>query len=78
MKDTHLRKRLRQLFALSIEFIPLRWVLPLMIKLPFDRLYSFMDKLWKGYCIKQREFPYKLTFREYADSVFSYFRSRYY
>jgi len=71
-------KRLRQLFALSIEFPPVRWLLPLLIKLPFDPLYSILDKIWKGYCIKQREFPYRLSFREFAGSVFSYFRSRYY
>lgn len=78
LPDTEKRKRLRHLFALSIEFKPVKWILPLLIKLPADRFYSFMDKLWKGYCIKQREFPYKLTFKEYAGSVFSYFRSRYY
>lgn len=72
------RKRLRMLFALSIEFIPIRWLLPLLMELPLDGLYSLADKVWKGYCIKQREFPYKLSLREYAGSVLSYFRSRYY
>lgn len=76
--DTAQRKRIRHLFALSIEFKPLRRLMPLLIRIPGDRLYSFLDKLWKGYCIKQREFPYKLSFREYAGSMFSYFRSRYY
>jgi anaerobic magnesium-protoporphyrin IX monomethyl ester cyclase len=78
MDDTDRTKRLRQLFALSIEFRLFRAMLPMLLKLPFDGLYSFLDKLWKGYCIKQREFPYKLTLREYAESVLSYFRSRYY
>lgn len=76
--DLEKRKRLRHLFAISIDFKPVRWFLPLLIRIPADVFYSFMDKLWKGYCIKQREFPYKLTFKEYAGSVFSYFRSRYY
>lgn len=72
------RKRLRQLFAISIEFKPMRFMLKILIRLPFDFLYGFLDKLWKGYCIKQREFPYKLSFREYASSMLTYFRSRYY
>lgn len=73
-----LRKRIRHLFALCIEFKVFRHILPLLINLPIDRFYAFLDKLWKGYCIKQREFPYKLSLKEYAGSVFSYFRSRYY
>lgn len=78
LKDLPARKRVRHLFALSIEFRLVRWMLPVLIRLPLDPLYSFLDKLWKGYCIKQREFPYKLTLREYALGVLSFFRSRYY
>jgi len=78
LPDMNKRKRQRHLFALSIEFPPIRWMLPLLVRIPADGFYSLLDKLWKGYCIKQREFPYKLTFREYAGSIFSYFRSRYY
>ncbi len=78
LPDTEKRKRLRHLFALSIEFKQMKRLLPFLVNLPADGFYSFLDKLWKGYCIKQREFPYKLTFKEYAGSVFSYFKSRYY
>ncbi len=78
LPDNDRRKRLRQLFALSIEFKPMRYMLKTLIKLPLDCLYGFLDKLWKGYCIKQREFPYKLSFREYVSSMLTYFRSRYY
>lgn len=49
-----------------------------LIDLPLDPVYDIMDKLWKGYCIKQREFPYKLTIGEYIRSVITYFRSSYY
>ena len=45
---------------------------------PLDPFYSILDKLWKGYCIKQRELPYKLTLKEYFSGVLAYFRSRYY
>lgn len=72
------RERLRKLFALAIEFPMLRDALEELVTLPLDPLYDLMDKLWKGYCIKQREFPYKLTAGEYLRSVITYFRSRYY
>ncbi len=70
--------RLRKLFALAVEFPVVRWMLPLLMKLPLDRLYDFADKLWKGYCIKRREFPYRMTVGEYARDITQYFRSRYY
>lgn len=70
--------RLRKLFALSVEFRWMRRILPLLTRLPLTPLYDMADKLWKGYCIKQREFPYKLSFREYARNVIQYFKSRYY
>ena len=76
--DIDKRKRLRQLFALGIEFSLVRKMMLFLVKLPVDPVYSFFDKLWKGYCIKQREFPYKLSFSEYASNILSYFRSRYY
>jgi len=72
------RERLRKLFALDIEFPMLRDAVDELVTLPLDRLYDLMDKLWKGYCIKQREFPYRLTAGEYLRSVVTYFRSRYY
>jgi radical SAM superfamily enzyme YgiQ (UPF0313 family) len=76
--DRDRRERLRKLFALAIEFPMLRDGIGELIDLPLDRLYDLMDKVWKGYCIKQREFPYKLSLGEYLRSVVTYFRSRYY
>lgn len=78
LPDNDRRKRLRQLFAICIEFKAARYMLKTLMRLPLDGLYGFMDKLWKGYCIKQREFPYKLTLREYVSGVLTYFSSRYY
>jgi len=76
--DRKSRERLRKLFALAIEYPMLRDNIDTLIRIPLDPLYDIMDKLWKGYCIKQREFPYKLTAGEYIRSVITYFRSRYY
>ncbi len=76
--DRNRRERLRKLFALAIEYPMLRDNIGTFINLPLDPVYDIMDKLWKGYCIKQREFPYKLSAAEYIRSVITYFRSRYY
>ncbi len=78
LPDRKRRERLRALFALSVEFPPLRWCTGFLTRLPLGGLYSFMDKIWKGYCIKQRIFPYRLTLGEYFRDVVSYFRSNYY
>ncbi|MDM7993378.1 MAG: radical SAM protein [Candidatus Fermentibacter sp.] len=76
--DRKRRERLRALFALSVEFPILMKLAGFLTRLPLGGLYSFMDKIWKGYCIKQRIFPYRLTAAEYARDVISYFRSNYY
>jgi radical SAM superfamily enzyme YgiQ (UPF0313 family) len=76
--DRKKRERLRKLFALAIEYPMLRDNVRTLINLPLDPVYDIMDKLWKGYCIKQREFPYKLTIGEYIRSIITYFRSSYY
>ncbi len=76
--DRRRRERLRKLFALAIEYRMVRDNIETLIDLPLDTVYDFADKLWKGYCIKQREFPYKLTVMEYIRSVITYYRSNYY
>jgi len=78
MDQMNSRKRLRQLFALGVEFRLIKKLIPFLIKLPLGAFYGILDKVWKGYCIKQREFPYKLSFKEYISNIFLYFRSRYY
>ncbi|MBN1434331.1 B12-binding domain-containing radical SAM protein [Candidatus Fermentibacterales bacterium] len=72
------RERLRKLFALAIEFPFLRAFLRTLLRTPLDGLYDKLDKLWKGFCFKFREFPYRLGFGEFARIVLTYFRSRYY
>jgi len=76
--DRKKRERLRKLFALAVEYPMVADNIRTLIDIPFDPLYDIIDKLWKGYCIKQREFPYKLSVMEYVRSVITYFRSRYY
>jgi hypothetical protein len=71
-------ERLRKLFPLAVESKLIRRLLPGLLKLPLDGLWALIDKLWKGYCIKHRELPYRLSPREYLLSLKQYVASSYY
>jgi anaerobic magnesium-protoporphyrin IX monomethyl ester cyclase len=67
-------ENLQKLFALGVEF---PWLLPAirrMIRLPSNRLFWLVYKLWKGWAIKKRMFPFTMTPREYLDSALYYMR----
>jgi anaerobic magnesium-protoporphyrin IX monomethyl ester cyclase len=67
-------ENLQKLFALGVEA---PWLLPLirrLIRLPSNRLFWFVYKTWKGWAIKNRMFPFKMTPREYLDSALYYMR----
>jgi len=67
-------ENLQKLFALGVEY---PWLLPLirrLIRLPSNRLFWLAYKLWKGWAIKNRMFPFKMTAREYLDSALYYMR----
>jgi anaerobic magnesium-protoporphyrin IX monomethyl ester cyclase len=67
-------ENLQKLFALGVEF---PWLLPAirrMIRLPSNRLFWLVYKLWKGWAIKNRMFPFEMTPREYLDSALYYMR----
>jgi radical SAM superfamily enzyme YgiQ (UPF0313 family) len=67
-------ENLQKLFALGVEF---PWLLPAirrLIRMPTNRLFWLVYKLWKGWAIKNRMFPFKMTVREYLDSALYYMR----
>jgi radical SAM superfamily enzyme YgiQ (UPF0313 family) len=69
-------ENLQKLFALGVEF---PWLLPVirhLIRLPANSLFWLVYKLWKGWAIKNRMFPFKMTPREYLDSALYYMRIR--
>ncbi|MBU1626197.1 radical SAM protein, partial [bacterium] len=78
IKDKKKVERLRDLFLLIVEFPMLLHITKFLISLPLDSLYYFADKVWKGYCNKHRIYPYKLTPKEYFDSLIIYFKANYY
>ena len=69
-------ENLQKLFALGVEFPWLRPVIRRLIRLPSNQLYWLVYKLWKGWAIKNRMFPFKMTPREYLDSALYYMRIR--
>ena len=67
-------ENLQKLAPLAIEF---PWLLPAirrLIRLPPNKLFWLAYKLWKGYALKYRMFPYKMTAKEYLTSVLYYMR----
>ncbi len=69
-------ENLQKLFALGVEF---PWLVPAirrLIRLPSGRVFWLAYKLWKGYAIKKRMFPFGMTPREYLDSALYYMRIR--
>jgi anaerobic magnesium-protoporphyrin IX monomethyl ester cyclase len=69
-------ENLQKLFALAVEFPFLVPLVKLLIKLPRNRLFWLVYKIWKGYAIKRRMFPFRLTPREYVSAAWQYMRIR--
>jgi hypothetical protein len=67
-------ENLQKLFALGVEFPRLLPILRRLIRLPSNRFFWLVYKLWKGWAIKNRMFPFKMTPREYLDSALYYMR----
>jgi radical SAM superfamily enzyme YgiQ (UPF0313 family) len=67
-------ENLQKLFALGVEF---PWMLPVIrrvIRWPSNQLFWLVYKLWKGWAIKNRMFPFKMTLKEYIESALYYMR----
>jgi len=69
-------ENLQKLFALAVEFPSLVPLVKLLIKLPRNKLFWLVYKIWKGYAIKRRMFPFRLTPREYVSAAWQYMRIR--
>ncbi len=73
-KEKQQIENLQKLFALGVQFPRLLPVIRVLIRLPSNRLYWFIYKMWKGWAIKSRIFPFRMTLREYLDSALYYMR----
>jgi len=62
-------ENLQRLFGVAVEW---PWLIPLVrrvVRWPHNALFWWVYKLWKGYTIKSRIHPVKLSFREYVFTV---------
>ncbi len=62
-------ENLQKLFAVTVQW---PWLLPLvrqLIRLPKNRAFWLVHKLWKGYTIARRIHPVRLSAAEYLESV---------
>ena len=78
ISDKARRGRLRALFALGVS---LRLPVPavrLLSSLPMRKAYEFLDRLWKGYCLRFRIYPYKQSMKSFVADVIAYLRGKYY
>lgn len=76
--DKDKRGRLRAIFALSVSLnLPVALVRAL-IALPLRNLYEFIDRIWKGYCLRFRIYPYKQSLKSFINDVWSYLKGKYY
>ena len=67
-------ENLQKLFSVTVEFPWLRPLVRRVIRLPRNRLFWLVYKLWKGYALKRRIFPYRMARRETVDNLLSYMR----
>ena len=65
---------LQRFFAIGVEW---PWLVPVirrLMMLPDNRLFWLLNKLWKGWAIKNRVHPIKLGFREIGETVWHFMR----
>jgi anaerobic magnesium-protoporphyrin IX monomethyl ester cyclase len=66
-------ENLQRWFAIGVEWPWLTPLIKLLIRAPRNRFvdstFWMMEKLWRGYAIKSRIHPHKLSFKEYVQTV---------
>jgi radical SAM superfamily enzyme YgiQ (UPF0313 family) len=78
ISDKVARGRLRALFALAVSLnLPLVVLRPL-LALPLRKCYEFIDRFWKGYCLRFRIYPYKQGVGSFIADVRTYLTGKYY
>jgi anaerobic magnesium-protoporphyrin IX monomethyl ester cyclase len=69
-------ENLQKLLALTVEFPFLAPLVRQIVKLPHNPIFWLVYKLWKGYAMKRRMFPVRLTPREYVRAAWQFMRIR--
>jgi radical SAM superfamily enzyme YgiQ (UPF0313 family) len=58
-----------KLFALAVEWPWLSGLVRWLIRMPPNPFFRLVYKLWKGYAVKNRIHPYRLSLREFVQAV---------
>lgn len=67
-------RNLQRFFAIVVEWPWLEPLVRLLIRLPSNRLYWLVHKLWKGYAIKNRVHPVRMSLRELLEIAWHFMR----
>ena len=67
-------ENLQRFFAIAVEWPRLLPLIRFLIKLPRNRLFWLVHKLWKGYALGTRVHPARLSLRGYIEIVRHYMR----
>jgi len=78
ISDKEKRGRLRALFALVVSLNLPAFMVRLLILLPLRKVYEFVDRLWKGYCLRFRIYPYRQSMGSFVRDVRTYLEGKYY
>lgn len=64
LKDKGKIENFSLLFGLVVEYPFLMPLVKVLIRLPMRPVYFIIRKLWKGYCYRNRAYPYKISIKE--------------
>jgi radical SAM superfamily enzyme YgiQ (UPF0313 family) len=78
ISDKEQRGRLRALFALGVSLNLPVWIVKLLLVLPLRKTFEYVDRLWKGYCLRFRIYPYKQDVWSFITDVRTYLAGKYY
>ena len=71
-KEKRQMENLQRFFAIAVEWPRLLPLIRFLIKLPKNRLFWLVHKLWKGYALGTRVHPARLSLRGYIEIVRHY------
>lgn len=72
------RGRLRALFALGVSFGLPASIIRALLKYRLRSLYECLDRLWKGYCLRFRIYPYRQSPADFIRETLQYLGNKYY
>jgi hypothetical protein len=73
-KEKRQVENLQRFFAIAVEWPLLLPLIRLLIKLPKNRLFWLINKLWKGYVLRTRVHPARLSLRDYVEAIRHFMR----